>query len=92
MKTLFLFLMLLLGVPSQNVIAQSQSQRCEAITQKGVRCKNQAINKTKYCRVHQSAASKQCIAKTKEGKRCSRKAKCAGYCDQHYKMYAKKKK
>ncbi len=81
-------LVLLLGLPTQGVVAQIQPKRCEAITRKGTRCKNHAINKTKYCRVHQAydPSVPQCKAITKMGTRCSRAAKTAGYCYQHYEM------
>lgn len=89
MKSLFICLMLLLSYPAQSVMAQGQpAKRCEAITKKGTRCKNKAVNKTKYCQVHQakSPAVMQCKAKTKKGTRCSNAAKISGYCKQHYKI------
>ena len=55
MKSFFICLMLLLSYPAQSVMAQGQpAKRCEAITKKGTRCKNKAVNKTKYCQVHQA--------------------------------------
>ena len=88
-KALLLSVMLFVSIPTQNVIAQSQSKRCEATTKKGTRCKNNAVNNTNYCHVHQakSPSVQQCKAKTKRGTRCSRASKTAGYCSQHYKMY-----
>lgn len=92
-KALFLSIMLLMSFPVQNAIAQTQPKRCEATTKKGTRCKNKAVNNTKYCQVHQSksASVQQCKAKTKKGTRCSRGAKTGGYCAQHYKMYVEGK-
>ena len=89
MKTAFLSILLLLSVPTQYVIAQSQPKRCEAITKKGTQCKNKAINNTKYCQVHQAKSPnvQQCKARTQSGTRCSRAAKTNGYCTQHYKMH-----
>ena len=89
-KAIILSLVFLLSFPAQYAIAQSQtSKRCEATTQQGTRCKNKAVNNTKYCQVHQSKSqvARKCKAKTKNGTRCSRQAKTAGYCAQHYKMY-----
>ena len=88
-KALLLSVMLFVSIPTQNVIAQPQPKRCEATTKKGTRCKNNAVNNTKYCQVHQakSPSVQQCKAKTKSGTRCSREAKTSGYCTQHYKMY-----
>ena len=83
-------LLLFLSCPTQDVIAQKQPyKRCEATTKKGARCKNKAVNNTKYCQVHQakSPSVKQCKANTKNGTRCAREAKTSGYCKQHYKMY-----
>lgn len=88
-------MLLLLSFPTENMLAQSQtSKRCEATTKKGTRCKNKAVNNTKYCQVHQakSPSVSQCKAKTKNGTRCSREAKKSGYCKQHYKMYVESKK
>ena len=93
MKLIVLCLMMLLTYPSNNVIAQTQLKRCEATTKKGTRCKNNAVNNTKYCQVHQakSPSVQQCKAKTKSGTRCSREAKTSGYCKQHYKMFLERK-
>ena len=81
--------MLFLSYPTQTVIAQSQPKRCEAMTKKGTRCKNQALKNSKYCQVHKAKSPnvQQCKAKNKSGTRCSREAKKSGYCTQHYKMY-----
>lgn len=83
-------MLLLCMVPIEQAWGEKQSQvRCEAITKKGTRCKNMALERSKYCRVHQAndPKVKQCKAKTKSGMRCSRAAKTSGYCQQHYKMY-----
>ena len=93
-KAFMISLMLLMSFPAQDISAQGQpTKRCAATTQKGTRCKNDAVNNTNYCQVHQvkSPQVKQCKAKTKSGKRCSRAAKTAGYCTQHYKMYVEGK-
>ena len=90
MNTLLLTLVLLVSAPTLSVSAQNQpTKRCEAITKKGTRCKNKAVNNTKYCQVHQakSPSVKQCKATTKNGTRCSREAKTSGYCKQHYKKH-----
>jgi len=89
MKSIVLFLMMLLTYPANNVIAQTQPKRCEATTKEGTRCKNNVVNKTKYCQVHQakSKSAQKCKAKTQKGSRCTREAKTSGYCKQHYKMY-----
>lgn len=88
-KAIILSIMLFVCYPPQNAIAQSQPKRCEATTKKGTRCKNEAVNNTKYCQVHQakSPSVQQCKAKTKSGTRCSRAAKTSGYCTQHYNMH-----
>ena len=93
LKTIIFSFALLLGAPSTQIFAKPQPKRCEAITQKGTRCKNQAIENGKYCPMHKSKATsaKKCKAKTKDGKKCSRAAKKQGYCSQHYQMYLKKK-
>ena len=88
-KAVILSFMLLLSNSNQNVIAQIDSKRCQAITKKGTRCKNQTVSNTKYCKVHQakSPSVKRCKAKTKSGLQCSREAKTSGYCKQHYKIF-----
>ena len=82
---------LMLMTPSHSSYAQSPTtaKRCEATTKKGTHCKNTAVNKTKYCQVHQAKSPnvQQCKAKTKSGSRCSREAKTFGYCKQHYQMH-----
>lgn len=62
------------------------NERCEAITQKGTRCKNKALKGSKYCQVHlaKDPRVQQCKARTRKGQRCSRPAKYSGYCKQHY--------
>lgn len=95
MKVLLLSLMLLVSAPTLYASPQNQStKRCEATTQKGTRCKNKAVNNTKYCQVHQAKSQpvKKCKATTKDGTRCSRDAKTSGYCKQHYKMHKEGKK
>ena len=82
-------MLLLCMSPVVEVQGQGRSQvRCEATTKKGTRCKNKALERSKYCQVHQAKDSNvaQCKAKTKSGTRCSRAAKTSGYCQQHYKM------
>lgn len=88
-KALFLSIMMFVSLPIQNITDQTQPKRCEATTKKGSRCKNNAVNNTRYCQVHQakSPSVQQCKAKTKNGSRCSREAKISGYCKQHYKMF-----
>ena len=89
LKLILAALLLLCAAPTVEVWGQSWSQvRCEAITQKGTRCKNKALERNKYCRVHQAkdANVAQCKAKTKSGMRCSKAAKTMGFCTQHYKM------
>lgn len=91
LKPLFLTATLLLMSPAHSTYAQSSTtaKRCEATTKKGTRCKNTAVNNTKYCQVHQAKSPnvQQCKAKTKSGSRCSREAKTSGYCKQHYQMH-----
>lgn len=89
LKAALMSILLLVSVPSQNVMAQTQSKRCEAITKQGTQCKNKALKNSKYCQVHQAKSPnvQQCKAKTKSGTRCSRAAKTDGYCTQHYKMH-----
>ena len=81
---------LMVMTPSQSSYAQSSTtaKRCEATTKKGTRCKNTAVNNTKYCQVHQAKSPnvQQCKAMTKSGSRCSIGAKTSGYCKQHYQM------
>ncbi|MBQ7057164.1 MAG: hypothetical protein IJM84_04375 [Bacteroidaceae bacterium] len=94
LRTFIISFMLLLAFSTQSVMAQHQpSKRCEATTKQGTRCKNQALNNSKYCRLHQGKAAnaEQCKAKTRNGTQCTRKAKNAGYCTQHYKMYGEGK-
>ena len=89
-KAFLISLVLLLSFPAQNVSAQGHPKKqCAATTPKGTRCKNNALKNSKFCQVHQAKDPKiqQCKAKTKSGKRCSRAAKTAEYCQQHYKMY-----
>ena len=91
LKPLLLTAALLLMSPAPSTYAQSSTtaKRCEATTKKGTRCKNTAVNNTKYCQVHQAKSPnvQQCKAKTKSGSRCSREAKTSGYCKQHYQMH-----
>ena len=89
LKAALLSILLLLSIPTQSVIAQTQPKRCEATTKKGTRCKNKALKNSKYCQVHQAKSPnvQQCKAKTQSGTRCSRAAKTDGYCTQHYKMH-----
>lgn len=91
MKALIIGLTALALCAAQGAYAQSSQpeKRCVATTQKGTRCKNDAVNGTKYCQVHQAKAPgvQQCKAKTKSGSRCSKAAKTGGYCTQHYKMH-----
>ena len=79
---------LMVMTPSQSSYAQNSTtvKRCEATTKKGTRCKNTAVNNTKYCQVHQAKSPnvQQCKAMTKSGSRCSIGAKTSGYCKQHY--------
>ena len=81
---------LMVMTPSQSSYAQSSTtaKRCEATTKKGTRCKNTAVNNTKYCQLHQAKSPnvQQCKAMTKSGSRCSIGAKTSGYCKQHYQM------
>ena len=91
LKPLLLTAALVLMCPAQSAYAQSSTtaKRCEATTKKGTRCKNTAVNNTKYCQLHQAKSPnvQQCKAKTKSGSRCSREAKTSGYCKQHYQMH-----
>ena len=56
LKLLLLTAALLLMSPTHSTFAQSSTttKRCEATTKKGTRCKNTAVNNTKYCQVHQA--------------------------------------
>ena len=92
-KAIILFMMLVMSMPTMEVLAQNvPTKRCEATTKKGTRCKNKAVGNTKYCKVHQtkSQSVKQCKAITKSGERCSRAAKTSGYCTQHYNKIVQK--
>ena len=89
LKLIFAAVLLLCSAPTQEVCGQIISQtRCEAITRNGTRCRNKALEQSKYCRVHQANDPKvaQCMEKTQKGSRCRRPSKIAGYCTQHYKM------
>ena len=63
------------------------------MTKNYTRCKNMAVNGTKYCQVHQtkSPTIQQYKARIKSGARCSRAAKVSGYYLQHYRMHTKGK-
>lgn len=92
MKNILLgaMLTLCLSAPSTTAFAQAKPKaQCQATTKKGTRCKNKAIDNSRYCQVHQSKSPTvaQCKAKTKSGQRCSRASKTAGYCQQHYSMH-----
>ena len=94
LKLILAVMMLLCLAPIEQTWGQKQSQvRCEAMTRRGTRCKNMALERGKYCRVHQANEPKvkQCKAKTKQGTRCKRAAKASGFCQQHYKMYCEGK-
>lgn len=56
LKSFPLIAALIVVSPTQGLYAQSSTtaKRCEATTKKGTRCKNTAVNKTKYCQVHQA--------------------------------------
>lgn len=94
LKLIVAAMLLLCAAPMEDAWGQGRSQvRCEALTKKGTRCKNKALERSKYCQVHQAKDSNvaQCKAKTKSGTRCSRAAKISGYCQQHYRMYLERK-
>ena len=90
LKLLLLTAALLIMSPTHSTFAQSSTttKRCEATTKKGTRCKNTAVNNTKYCQLHQAKSPnvQQCKAMTKSGSRCPIGAKTSGYCKQHYQM------
>lgn len=82
-KILLVVAFLLANVGTLEMKAQPQQQeRCAATTKQGTRCKNKAVNNTKYCQVHKAKfpSVQQCKAKTKSGTRGSREAKISGYC------------
>jgi hypothetical protein len=93
-KYIFIYIILFFSFSIQNIEAENKSDRCEAITKKGIRCKNKVVKNTKFCHLHQvkSSSVQQCKAKTKSGTRCSRESKKSGYCTQHYKIYIEGKK
>lgn len=70
-------------------VASCDEERCEAMTQKGERCKLKVVDGSSYCPVHYAKDDyvPQCKATTKKGSRCSRPANDDGYCTQHGKMY-----
>ena len=76
------------AVAKKPLKAKNVKEQCEAITQKGERCKLKVVGGSKYCTVHHSKNpnSAKCKATTKDGKRCSRAANKGGYCSQHYSM------
>lgn len=67
--------------------AKSEKTQCIATTQKGTRCKLEAVKGHKYCKVHMGNDSsvEKCKATTQKGTRCTRAAKVNGYCTQHSK-------
>ena len=67
-KLILAAMSLLCMAPTVDVWGSGKSQvRCEAITKKGTRCKNKALERSKYCRVHQAKDPNvaQCKAKIK---------------------------
>lgn len=94
MKMSFIIpIILFASSPTQDsyVTSSYATQRCEATTKKGTRCKNNALKGSKYCQIHKAndPKVKQCKATTQKGERCSRAATKEGYCTQHYNMYKK---
>ncbi len=82
LKLIVAAMLLLCAAPMEDAWGQGRSQvRCEALTKKGTRCKNRALEQCKYCQVHQAKDSNvaQCKAKTKSGTRCSKVAKTMGF-------------
>ena len=64
---------LTLGLYAQS---STTAKRCEATTKKGTRCKNTAVNNTKYCQEHQAKfpTVQQCKVKTKSDYRRDRQS------------------
>lgn len=65
------------------------SKQCEAITQKGTRCKNYCGEYDRKCLIHRP----KCCSLTKKGKRC-KKYSCYGqmYCSSHLEIFLSKRK
>lgn len=72
-----------------SLFAQNERPQCVAITKKGQKCKNKAMEGSIYCNVHKAKEikSQRCKARTKSGRQCSRSVTRAGYCTQHYNIY-----
>jgi DNA-directed RNA polymerase subunit beta' len=71
------------------VEAEDDEDRCLATTGTGARCRNKAIEGSRYCRTHEglSVTDGLCKAVMKNGKPCPKKAReDSDYCGQHAKL------
>jgi DNA-directed RNA polymerase subunit beta' len=71
------------------VEAEDDEDRCFATTGTGLRCRNKALQGSRYCRTHEglSVTDGLCKAVMKNGKPCPKKAReDSDYCGQHAKL------
>jgi DNA-directed RNA polymerase subunit beta' len=72
-----------------NADGETDEDRCVATTSTGNRCRNKALEVSRYCRTHEGLASTDglCKAIMKDGRVCPKKAKDGGdFCGQHAKL------
>jgi len=74
---------------AEPVEAEDDEDRCLATTGSGARCRNKALEGSRYCRTHEqlSVTDGLCKAVMKNGKPCPKKAReDSDYCGQHAKL------
>jgi hypothetical protein len=74
---------------AEPVEAEDDEDRCLATTGTGARCRNKALEGSRYCRTHEglSITDGLCKAVMKNGKPCPKKAReDSDYCGQHAKL------
>jgi DNA-directed RNA polymerase subunit beta' len=72
-----------------NADGETDEDRCVATTSTGNRCRNKALEVSRYCRTHEGLAATDglCKAIMKDGRVCPKKAKDGGdFCGQHAKL------
>jgi DNA-directed RNA polymerase subunit beta' len=81
----------LLGQADSSTLRDVDEDRCIGVTSSGNRCRNKALEGSRYCRTHEGLAASDglCKATMKDGRLCPKRAKDAGdYCGQHAKLAA----
>jgi len=77
------------AAPAQAADEEIDEDRCFATTSSGTRCRNKALEASRYCRTHEGQADTDglCKAIMKDGRPCPKKAKDGGdFCGQHAKL------